>query len=65
MRIELTVDGKTYKSIATDDISRDDAVEALYEELANINKFKMELEDGTVLLLPVDVIRRAHIIIYS
>ena len=65
MRIVLTVDGNTYKSITTDDVSRDDAVEALYEELDNINKFKMELEDGRVLLLPVDVIRRAHIIVYS
>ena len=64
MRIEITIESKTYKSKSTDEISQKDTAEELYKKLENFNKLQFDLDDGGILLIGQDAIRKAQIVIY-
>jgi hypothetical protein len=51
MWTEVEYQGKTYKTKATDKISQDKVAEELYKNLSNMDRLKMELEDGSIIIL--------------
>lgn len=64
MRVEVTIDGNTYKS-------KEDVSEAytrfanrMYENFESFTKLKLILEDNSILILGRDAAQRAQIVIY-
>ena len=60
MQVIIEYDGKTYKS-AIDERDHEEAAEAFYK-VSPMEKFKMELEDGSMLLLSKIAVQSAVII---
>lgn len=64
MRIELFLDGKIYKSKKTNEATAEETAEKLFEIIAEMNRFKMELEDGSFLVFGKDAVQRAHFLFF-
>jgi len=64
----ITPDGREYVSQEAENdvngisVTNEEIIEALYEEIENITKFKMETADGEVVVFPQETIRNSTII---
>ena len=61
MRIILEYDGKVYEGAETLEVTQDQCVAALYGEIENTNKIKMQLAGGDWIIFGKDVVQRAII----
>lgn len=65
MIIEITLDGNTYQSkeveVTSDEFSQ--SAEAMFKNISEITKFKMEMDDGKIMIIGKEAIQRAVIII--
>ena len=64
-RLIIIYEGKTFTSKDTDEIGAQEMVERLYDNLEDLNKLKVELTDGTWLLLPTEALKRSVIMVQS
>lgn len=62
MKLEITIDGKTYVSVATDKVTPSEAAEQIYNQIDAYTKLKVDLEDGGVLVIGKEAVQRAVII---
>lgn len=51
MRLEFEYQGKTYKTASTTEIEKDEAVEKIYDSFASMEKMKLDLEDGSTIII--------------
>ena len=65
MWMELEYQGKTYKTKTTDQTDQDKAVETIYENLAKMDRMKMDLEDGSILIIGKDALQSAVIRVHA
>jgi len=64
MKVILEYQGKQYIGKESADFSDEDTkelIEAIYENMGSINRYKMELEDGSILILGKDAIQSSVI----
>lgn len=61
MQIIVVYDGETYHSRRDDTVTVKAAADALYEKLHELNKLRLETENGGVILFPLEAISRAVI----
>lgn len=59
----VKIDGMTFKGTSSDEITALDLAERFYENLNTLDKLKMPLEDGGVLLLRKEQMQRAVLIV--
>jgi len=60
--ITVIIDGNTYMSKKNDEVDKETASEDFYDIAGSMDSFKMELEDGRILVLGKDAIQRAQMI---
>lgn len=63
MKIVIIYDGEEYVSEDTDEIKAEELTEKVFEQFANLDRFKMKLRDGGFLLLGSGAIQNCAIII--
>lgn len=63
IQVTVVTGGQTFKSTESDAATVDELRDMIYEDLENMGKFKMELEDGGWLLLGTSSIENATIVI--
>ncbi|MCP5079877.1 MAG: hypothetical protein GY951_17720 [Psychromonas sp.] len=51
MKMTLHINGLTFTSASTDEVSVVDAKATIYENLENMNKLEMECEDGSFIVI--------------
>lgn len=59
MHMIVEYEGKVYRTKETDEVAVAEAVDRLWPHMDDLDKFKMELDDGSVLLLGKEACRRA------
>jgi hypothetical protein len=57
MHIEIDYKGKTYVSKEMEEVTMQEAVDAVWENFSELSKFRMELVEGGLLLLGRDAIQ--------
>jgi len=62
MTVFVTIDGGTYKSKATDEIGHVDLAEKVFGMMADMDRFKLELENGDWLVIGKDAVQRAQFV---
>lgn len=62
-QIVVHYDGLMFETKDTDEATPAQLCEALYENLESVDKLKLELKDGSILMMPKDAVRRAVILI--
>jgi hypothetical protein len=62
MRMEIFLDGEHYFGKRTEKEDAGNLSDKFYEVASNMDSFRMELEDGSFLVLGKDATQRAHII---
>lgn len=65
MWMELEYQGKTYKTVTTDEMDQGKAVEVFYENFSKMDRMKMELEDGSILIIGKDALQSAVIRVHA
>ena len=63
MNIEIILDGQKYVGKKSDELTQAKAVSAMYENWSDFNKLKVDLEDGSVMLIGKDAVQRAVVIV--
>lgn len=64
MRVEVTIDGKTYKSKQDESEKYVRFANRMYEGFESFTKLKLGLEDDSILIIGRDAVQRAQIVIY-
>ena len=62
MKIILEYNDKTYESAETDDEKAGEIFETFYDNFSNIDRFKMILKDGSLLIIGKAAIQSAVLI---
>jgi len=62
MTVFVTLDGETYKSKATDEIGHVELTEKVFGMMADMDRFKLELENGDWLVIGKDAVQRAQFV---
>ncbi len=62
MKIEITIDGKTYITKCGEESAKEIA-DGMYEKFDVFTKLKTQLEDGSYLLIGKEAVQRAVIIV--
>jgi hypothetical protein len=65
MWMEMEYQGKTYRTKANDEIPQDKVAEELYKNFSNTDRLKMELEDGSIIVMGKIAMQSAVIRIYA
>jgi hypothetical protein len=62
MTMDIIIDGKTYTSKVTNEIGHEECANRIFDEMANMDRFKLQLEDGNYLVIGKDALQRAQLI---
>jgi hypothetical protein len=65
MRMEMEYQGKTYKMKATDEMPQGKVAEGFYKNFPNMDRLKMELEDGSIIVIGKIALQSSVIRIYA
>lgn len=63
MIIQIILEGNTYTSPDTDETTADEFSEQIFERMADLDRFKLELDTGGYLVIGKDAVQRAQVIV--
>lgn len=64
MKMTLHVNGLTFSSPVTDEVSVAEAKAAIYENIENMNKLEMECDDGSFVVVGEEALK-SSVIVFS